>query len=713
MVGRVTIVAALLAAAFTAPAGWVTSASFTGSTAAGSGFAASPTFPSYSASVQGDSPLLYHRMEEPAGKITAADSSGNGRVGVYGPRFFAGNLGFMLPLDDGSGGTARDLSGDATVQDATLSGATWTTGRSGGALAFDGSSSAATAAPVVDTSASFSVSAWVYLPSSYNAATTYTAVSQGSDNVSGFALQYRAASGTWAFAVPQSDNGAAAVDVATATAGVATDTWTHLVGVYDSSYPRVLLYVNGRPQNAVAHNAAWNSTQALRVGTDQAGNFWPSGGKVDEVRVYRAAINDAGAAELAAGVTDGARTDWTFDEGSGSNAADRSGAVNTGTLGAGATWVAGRSGSGVSLSGTSTGYVGGARSAVRTDQSYTITAWAYLTSAAANATVVSQAGTVSSGFDLQYAKVPNAWRLLVTDSDAAGPATTVANGTVAGLNTWTHLAAVHDSAADQIHIYVNGSLVGSSAFAAAWHADGALQVGRLWWSGGWADHFPGVVDDVRAYPRALSAPEITNVHQLRGVGNSTLGVSGALQGPQQGDTARTAGAFGGRNGYNTTQFTNPAGFTLECWFRAGGVTGSLRGWTMLSFGTIPAGNNSGAGQVMDRKLYLSTSGNVGFAPVTTATGIATSGTNYLDGAWHHVAATLDPSAGAALYVDGRLAASGAYVAPGNYSGYWRWGGDTWNADVLADYFLGSLDEVAVYGSALSAQQIARHYYANH
>lgn len=95
-------------------------------------------------------------------------------------------------------------------------------------------------------------------------------------------------------------------------------------------------------------------------------------------------------------------------------------------------------------------------------------------------------------------------------------------------------------------------------------------------------------------------------------------------------------------------------------------------------------------------------------------GTATTTSTYTDGSWHHVVATVSPGTGITLYVDGSLAASARYGAPGNFTGYWRWGGDTWDGSWPADHFwLGQLDEVAIYPTELSATDVAEHYYADH
>ena len=70
-----------------------------------------------------------------------------------------------------------------------------------------------------------------------------------------------------------------------------------------------------------------------------------------------------------------------------------------------------------------------------------------------------------------------------------------------------------------------------------------------------------------------------------------------------------------------------------------------------------------------------------------------------------------------LYLDGALVASDATVTSAmNLTGYWRWGGSPLigvPGRPTSDYFIGSLDEVAIYAGQLSDVQIAVHYAANH
>ena len=80
------------------------------------------------------------------------------------------------------------------------------------------------------------------------------------------------------------------------------------------------------------------------------------------------------------------------------------------------------------------------------------------------------------------------------------------------VNTWAHLAAVHDNAADTVSIYVNGVLRST--------VDLHLRRGRPTAPPPWAarsgrratsDYFSGAIDDVRLYDRVLTAGEIDDL----------------------------------------------------------------------------------------------------------------------------------------------------------------------------------------------------------
>ena len=415
--------------------------------------------------------------------------------------------------------------------------------------------------------------------------------------------------------------------------------------------------------------------------------------------------------------TDGASTWWRFNEGSGLVAEDSSGAANRGTLEnvPGVTWAAGYGGgSAVSFTGASaaTEYVEGRGPGVRTDQSFTVMAWVYLTAADTNRTAVSQYSTNKSGFFLKFGPgSPNRWVFLMPREDnTVGCCSDFAVSTsVPATNTWTHLAGVYDAGAGQIHLYVNGVLEGTAAHTTPWSATGALEVGRARWTGSPGDPWAGRVDDVRTYRRVVSGTGIQNTYSGASPAGMTAGLPGALQGATQGQGGSTAVAFRGTaHAHNNAQIAAPAAFTVECWFKATGSSGG----TLIAFGSWEAGMSIDK----DRLIFLDSGGRLTFGVYPGSVVTVRSPAAYNDGEWHHVAASLG-AAGMRLYLDGRLVASHANtVAQTMPAGYWKFGGESlegWPDRPTSDYLIGTLDEIAIYHTQLSDQQIAWHYHADH
>lgn len=149
----------------------------------------------------------------------------------------------------------------------------------------------------------------------------------------------------------------------------------------------------------------------------------------------------------------------------------------------------------------------------------------------------------------------------------------------------------------------------------------------------------------------------------------------------------------------------PTTFSTELWFK----TDTTSGGPLLGYGS----SASGASKNRDRVIYMRNNGTLSFMTYPGKVTTLTTDKSYNDGRWHHVVATLSPTAGSVLYVDGKVAAQDATMTTAqSFSGYWRLAGDS--ASGLAgkpsnDYFTGTVDEVAVYGSALSADAVAAHY----
>ncbi len=192
------------------------------------------------------------------------------------------------PLDENSGTTAADQVGD---DDLTLrADATWTPGKSGSALQFDGSGDhAETEGPVVDTSGNFSVSAWVKLDRTNG---WLTAVGQDGPVQSTFFLQKTGDSNRFSF----STAGGRALSTFTPVVGQ----WYHLVGVRDAATQTHSLYVDGVQQSSFTQCLNPVSDGPFTVGRARFNggdvDFWP--GAVDQVHVWDRALSASEVAQL-------------------------------------------------------------------------------------------------------------------------------------------------------------------------------------------------------------------------------------------------------------------------------------------------------------------------------------------------------------------------------------------------------------------------------
>ncbi|MGW1765148.1 LamG domain-containing protein [Streptomyces sp. NPDC002073] len=155
---------------------------------------------------------------------------------------------------------------------------------------------------------------------------------------------------------------------------------------------------------------------------------------------------------------------------------------------------------------------------VDTSKSYTVSAWARLsTLPSENKTVLGVDGTFYSAFYLSYQADKKTWTLRTSPSDSgSGNLSTqiVVAKQPAVVNAWTHLSAVYDAADQEIRLYVNGRFQGAHDVAPSWKAAGGLQVGRVLWGGNHGDYFNGSIDEIRVWKRALSGDEISQDARL-------------------------------------------------------------------------------------------------------------------------------------------------------------------------------------------------------
>ncbi|THG30797.1 beta strand repeat-containing protein [Naasia lichenicola] len=242
-------------------------------------------------------------------------------------------------------------------------------------------------------------------------------------------------------------------------------------------------------------------------------------------------------------------------------------------------------------------------------------------------------------------------------------------------------------------VTINASAAGSvSSYATAVKNDGASLYYRLGDSSGTA------ITDWAGANNGTAAAGVT------------LGQAGAIGG----DTTTAARFSGTDTGYvaATTSTAGTAAYSTEAWFRTSSTTGGI---------LYDASSSNTATASGTRQVSLDAAGHVLFAASspgfgTTGVTLTTTGT-FNNNAWHHVVATVG-GAGATLYVDGNVVAQNTTVVnAGTNGGFWKVGGDGVRAagapgtpaTFTPTYLAATIDEFALYPTALTATQVAQHY----
>ncbi|WP_046014110.1 PKD domain-containing protein [Microbacterium sp. SA39] len=198
----------------------------------------------------------------------------------------------------------------------------------------------------------------------------------------------------------------------------------------------------------------------------------------------------------------------------------------------------------------------------------------------------------------------------------------------------------------------------------------------------------------------------TGAYKTSGNASIQRGQTGALAGTTDKAIRFTSSKVGStwtnrQNVISDRQYVSPNTYSIETWFK----TTSSGGGKLIGFGNSNS-NNANASSNYDRHIYMDGAGRLKFGVYSGGTQILTAPSTYRDGQWHYVVAQQSAS-GMQLFVDGVEVASNEVSTADQYSGYWRLGGDTtWEGD---PFWVGTLDEPAVYAAPLTASQVLQHY----
>ncbi len=193
---------------------------------------------------------------------------------------------------------------------------------------------------------------------------------------------------------------------------------------------------------------------------------------------------------------------WLFDEGAGDDAADSSGKGNDGAIN-GAKWKDGKFGDGLEFNGGQSVTIDSTPDLQLGDE-HTMMAWFYATDISQHRMLISKNAEYLLRID-----VPGEGNKMSTFVNIGGWEPRASAG-VPKEDTWTHIAATYDGAAnnDQLVIYVNGERANSSTRPGkSVGTANPVDIGK--WGGG--SYFVGIIDEVAIFKAVLTADDLKTI----------------------------------------------------------------------------------------------------------------------------------------------------------------------------------------------------------
>ncbi|MEV4110943.1 LamG-like jellyroll fold domain-containing protein [Nonomuraea sp. NPDC049695] len=464
--------------------------------------------------------------------------------------------------------------------------------------------------------------------------------------------------------------------------------------------PQTVQVVPTRPGVNTLYITVWDAAGNFSVGDYR---FWVSEGAPEKAR-------------------------WKLDEPTGSSALSGETPGIAARSGAGATLGAeGKTGNGLSLDGYAGGYAATDLAVADTTRSFTVSAWVRLRKNDAFYNVLAQDASVQSGFQLGVNPAPSSWVFKTPANDVkggSGPWTGAIAPTPPELNVWTHLTGVYDAPAKMLRLYVNGTKAAETPVASVLDARGAFQIGRSLFDGGYANNWPGDVDEVKVFAAALSDDDAASL----ATGSTPAGLTAhwRLEEPAGNErvygegggplsaTVQGGATFGGRGQVGTAmQLTGPGAYAST----AGPVLNTTRNFAVSAWVKLPTTaatdmtivSQDGANQsgfylkyrAANKKwAFMRTAGDV-TAPTSLT---AYSANTAVLGQWTHLVGVQDVVAGKLrLYVNGVESGTNSLPPVWQAGGGLQIGRAKWNGGPV-DYVTGAIDDVRIYDRVLSAEE---------
>jgi hypothetical protein len=443
-------------------------------------------------------------------------------------------------FNEGSGTLARDDSGKGNNGTLT-SGPTWTTGKFGNGLSFDGVDDyVAIGNPaslqISGAGSAVTLSSWVYV-ASRPAAGDYAIIGKGYESANQnewrMTMLGQASADPVVFFRTVAATGRSHKTNSTLPLGQ----WVHVVStcLYGDSAPKI--YFNGVEQaltlddgTASTYNFP-SSSNDVSIGRD-SNNSSRFNGRIDDVRVYNRALSatevatlygDTSAGRLTkisttdkTGVSSGLIGHWTFDgpEITTSTSTDASGQGKNGTITGTFTAAAGRLGQAFRFNGVNTYIDANDLAMSNFANGFTWSMW--IKTSSFNGTwgwpiSASQGAGVYSYF--QCGKIANTGNVRFDTGNFTSNTNLDTTGKNIADGAWHHLVCMWNRSAAVKYIYIDNVLAASTGASVN---NTALDYGhlRLGAHQGPDEHWNGILDDVRVYNRPLNTPEINLLYKM-------------------------------------------------------------------------------------------------------------------------------------------------------------------------------------------------------
>lgn len=543
----------------------------------------------------------------------------------------------------------------------------------------------------------------------------------------------------------------------TGNTNLSATTWYHLMVVRSGTTMRI--YINGVEETLSAGSSTfptgdfWEGSAKLDIGNEATNGGQTTfnatewfNGTLDEFRIYNKALSPSEISQLY-NFAPGPKAHWKFDENTGTSAFDTASSANTGTLSGDTIWRSGKYGGALDFDGTGDLVTVANESNFDFERTnaFSISSWVNITD------------QTQSIFPI-YAKTSGPGTCdergiaLYVRPSSAGIDATVENDSCPGnrlfwrrfgdivLTGWSHIMMTYDgsSAIGGLKVYVNGTeqvaTTTENTLNATTLNDASPTIGGT--VGGGSGYAKGGIDDVKIYNYvrtqkqivedinaghpAVGSPVASAIAHWRfdegadnmcsggsndvcnsgnqgsgldGAGNTFTSPATSTSGWTQGGKFGRGLTFDGSSDYISMSSATglPTGATertISAWVKP---SSSLQDGVVMSWGSNSANQLSG--------LRMLSSGKV---RCNSHTNDLDSNDSITAGSWHHIACVYDGTKWTA-YINGKP--SGTLSVTLNTTN----GANTPAIGRLnytaANFFFGAIDDVKVYGGALTAEEI--------